>query len=102
KVLTAENGEAALELIARCERPDLLVSDHLMPGMTGTELARHLRGRLPAMGVLIVSGYADVATLSPDLAHLPKPFRATDLSAALAGAKVFPVATVDVIALDPQ
>lgn len=101
-VIEADGAAAAIALVEGGLVPDLLVSDHLMPGMTGTELARHLRGRLPAMGVLIVSGYADVATLSPDLAHLPKPFRATDLSAALAGAKVFPVATVDVIALDPQ
>lgn len=97
-VVEADSAEAAIALVEGGLAPDLLVSDHLMPGMTGTELARHLRGRLPVMGVLIVSGYADVATLSPDLAHLPKPFRATDLSAALGGAKVYPTAIVEVIA----
>ena len=101
-VIEADCAAAAIALVDGGLVPDLLVSDHLMPGMTGTELARHLRGRLPAMGALIVSGYADVATLSPDLAHLPKPFRASDLSAALAGAKVFPVATVDVITLGTE
>ena len=101
-VVEADSAEAAVALVEGGLAPDLLVSDHLMPGMTGTELARHLRGRNPALGVLIVSGYADVETLSPDLAHLPKPFRGGDLAAALAGGRVFPPAIVDVVALDPE
>lgn len=90
EVIEADNADAALRLIADGLVPDLLVSDHLMPGMTGTELARQLRARLPQVGVLIVSGYADVETLSPDLAHLPKPFRQADLEQAIAGPKVLP------------
>lgn len=90
EVIEADNADAALRLIADGLVPDLLVSDHLMPGMTGTELARQLRAQLPQVGVLIVSGYADVETLSPDLAHLPKPFRQADLEQAIAGAKVLP------------
>ncbi len=89
-VVEADGADAALRLVAEGLWPDLLVSDHLMPGMTGTELARHLRARRPDLGVLIVSGYADVETLSPELAHLSKPFRQADLQRALSMPKVYP------------
>ncbi|WP_260181481.1 ATP-binding protein [Sphingomonas sp. BK580] len=89
EVFEADSGAAATRMVANGWQPDLLVSDHMMPGMTGTALARQLRALLPGLGVLIVSGYADVETLSPDLAHLPKPFRQDDLAQALADPKVF-------------
>lgn len=63
--------------------PDLLVTDHVMPGMTGTELARRTRQRFPGKQVLIVSGYAEEAGIDPDLPRLTKPFLASDLKAAL-------------------
>ncbi|RZL52497.1 MAG: response regulator, partial [Sphingomonas sp.] len=37
---------------------DLLVTDHLMPGMTGVELAREIVARRPGLPVLVVSGYS--------------------------------------------
>jgi CheY-like chemotaxis protein len=65
--------------------PDLVVTDHLMPGMTGTELARDLRKRQPGTPVLIVSGYAEVEDIAPDLPRLTKPFRQSDFAASVAG-----------------
>ncbi|HET9161293.1 MAG TPA: ATP-binding protein, partial [Caulobacteraceae bacterium] len=62
---------------------DLMVSDHLMPGMTGAELARTVAKRWPAIGALIISGYANVDEIAPDLPRLIKPFRQADLAAAL-------------------
>jgi CheY-like chemotaxis protein len=64
--------------------PDIVVTDHLMPGLTGTDLARALHERRIAR-VLIVSGYAEDEGVSPDLPRLNKPFRQTELAAALAG-----------------
>lgn len=83
RVIEANCGAAALRLVDEGLTPDLLMTDHLMPGMTGTELARALRARQP-MPVLIISGYADSDSIDPDLARLTKPFRQGDLTQALA------------------
>ena len=82
-VRQVESAEAALALLDRGLVPDLLVTDHLMPGMTGTDLARHVQARIGPVPTLIVSGYADVEGLARDYAHLPKPFRQADLARAL-------------------
>ena len=84
KVVEAASAEEALKLIDRGLRPDLLVTDHLMPGMSGTELARRLQNTQPSAKVLIVSGYAEAEGIAPDLPRLTKPFRSADLAASLA------------------
>ncbi|AUW59336.1 hybrid sensor histidine kinase/response regulator [Sphingobium sp. SCG-1] len=84
QVHEAESGEAALQLVAEGLTPDLLISDHLMPGMSGTDLAQTLQGLLPRLPVLIVSGYADVEGIAPGLPRLAKPFRSAELAESLA------------------
>ena len=84
KVVEAASAEEALKLVDRGLRPDLLVTDHLMPGMSGTELARTLQNLRPSAKVLIVSGYAEAEGIAPDLPRLTKPFRNADLAASLA------------------
>jgi len=86
-VVEADSGEAALQLLDSGVHPDILVTDHLMPGLSGVELARRVQQRAPGCAILIVSGYAEVEDLAPDLPRLTKPFRHTDLAAALAGAR---------------
>ena len=83
-VVEAASAEAALDLVRGGLVPDLLVTDQLMPGMTGTQFAQMIRVQQPKLPVLIVSGYADVDSLSEDFHHLAKPFRHADLEAALA------------------
>ncbi|WP_409565004.1 response regulator [Microvirga sp.] len=78
------SAEEALRLLEDGLVPDVVVTDHLMPGMTGTEFARELHRRLPGTGVLIISGYADVEGVAPDLPRLVKPFRQAELAASLA------------------
>ena len=63
---------------------DLLVTDHLMPGLSGTELARLVKARRPGVSILLVSGYADADGVDPSVARLTKPFRQADLAASLA------------------
>lgn len=83
KVVEAASAEEALRLIESGQSPDLLVTDHLMPGMTGTDLARELRARWSDLRVLLVSGYAEAEGVAPDLVRLVKPFRQADLAAKL-------------------
>jgi FixJ family two-component response regulator len=59
-----------------------------MPGITGTDLARDLLARFPQCAALIVSGYAEVDGIAPDLPRLSKPFRLQELAGALAELKV--------------
>ncbi|HEY7253871.1 MAG TPA: response regulator [Methylomirabilota bacterium] len=59
-VLEAPSAARALEIgEAHAAAIDLLVTDVLMPGMTGPELARRLRARRPALRVLCMSGYPE-------------------------------------------
>ncbi len=85
-VSEANAAEQALKLVIVGEQFDLLVTDHLMPGMTGTELARAVQERLPSTHVLVISGYADLEKLAPDLPRLTKPLRQDELAATLAAA----------------
>ncbi|MBB5716951.1 PAS domain S-box protein [Sphingomonas aerophila] len=82
-VVEAGSAEEALNLLKAGEAPDLLVTDHLMPGMSGADLAREARLLNPGLPVLVVSGYAEVEGIAPDLPRLTKPFRNADLAASL-------------------
>ena len=84
RTLEASSGEEALKMIADGVDVDLVVTDHLMPGMTGSELARQIRDRLPGVPVLLVSGYAEVEGVAPDLPRLVKPFKKDNLASSIA------------------
>ena len=75
-MLEAESGPAAIELTRRESCPiDVLVSDVVMPGMNGIELARELCAERPGLRVVLISGYADTpAPIEPDWQLLHKPF----------------------------
>ncbi|MDB5370420.1 MAG: hypothetical protein JWP20_1978 [Roseomonas sp.] len=88
RVAVAEDAESALALIEEGLIPGLLVSDVAMPGMDGVELARALRRRIPALPVLLVSGYANAVVEaelgSEDIRYLAKPYTPAELVAAAA------------------
>jgi PAS domain S-box-containing protein len=76
-MLAAENGRAALDLLAQSGPVDLLIVDMAMPGMNGVELIRRARERRGGLRAMLVTGYADVAAFAPaegDLV-LQKPYR---------------------------
>jgi CheY-like chemotaxis protein len=59
KVLQAANGEAALQIANECaQQIDLVLTDMLMPGMSGIELSSKLRELRPELKILLMSGYA--------------------------------------------
>lgn len=84
EVVEASSAEAALALINAGLAPDVLVTDHLMPGMNGETLARTLLARWPSLPVLIVSGYAQSDGIAVGLPRLTKPFRNAELAERLA------------------
>lgn len=89
EVIDAETGGRAVELTAgRVAAVDVLLTDVRMPGMTGPELARHLRAARPDLPVVFMSGYVGDAACGydPDLARsefLSKPFQLDALRSAV-------------------
>jgi PAS domain S-box-containing protein len=79
-VVEASSGEEALARIEGGLAPALLVTDHLMPGMTGTELFEALSAAGSGFPVLIVSGYAEDGGIPSDIPRLTKPFRINELA----------------------
>jgi CheY-like chemotaxis protein len=88
EVVEAQSAEEALHMLNEGLHPDLVVTDHLMPGMTGLELARDLRALRPHLPVLIVSGYAEMEGVARSFPRLTKPFRGAELAASLAKLKL--------------
>ncbi len=81
-VLQAESGEAALELLRQDGMIDVLLTDVVMTGMSGPELARRARLSQPRLPIVFISGYADPAGIAGDGLRHPlvrKPFRPSDL-----------------------
>ena len=86
KVLEADNGEAALQVASGCAgKIDMLITDVVMPGMSGRELSAQLCASYPQTKVLYLSGYTEDAivhegVLDPGTAFLQKPFTLQMLS----------------------
>ena len=69
-VIAALSPERALEQFRNNEFPaaiDLIITDHIMPGMNGNEFVRHLRGFAPDVPVLVISGLAEAEEEYRDL-----------------------------------
>jgi len=88
-ILQAGSGEEALQIWRQNqERIQLVLTDIVMPGMTGFELARQLQSEQPALTIIYTSGYiGDLAdqgvTLTEGVNFLPKPYEPRKLAAIL-------------------
>jgi PAS domain S-box-containing protein len=88
RVRQAADGKAGLAEIAR-ERPDVVIVDFIMPGLSGSEVASRILAKHPQQSILFVSGYSEteaVKRTAPDAPLLAKPFRAEALDKAVRGA----------------
>ena len=87
KVLTATNGEEALEIIDRGDEIALLISDVVMPLMDGPTMVRVARKSRPDLPILFMSGYAEEQLRKSidiaNVAFLPKPFSVQELAEAV-------------------
>jgi two-component system cell cycle sensor histidine kinase/response regulator CckA len=86
-VLTATNGEEALEIIERGDEIALLVSDVVMPLMDGPTMVKEARKSRPDLPILFMSGYAEEQLRKSldiaNVAFLPKPFSVQELAEAV-------------------
>jgi CheY-like chemotaxis protein len=81
-VVQATSAIAALTLLRSDNGVDLVLTDHAMPGLTGTELARLIRQTWPRLPVILVTGYPELPR-GEDQGYpwLTKPYTREDLSA---------------------
>ena len=84
-VREAADGARGLEAFAD-KRPDLVILDYAMPGMSGSEVAARMLRDVPGQPILFVSGYNETEAIraaAPDALLLAKPFRPDALDAAV-------------------
>lgn len=85
RVWLADSGRAAIEVYEKCREPvHLLLTDVIMPDLTGPVLAERLCARQPDLQVLFISGYHDAELVQRVVTHrgftlLPKPFTVESL-----------------------
>lgn len=87
KVIEANSGREALTILEGNGEVDLLITDHAMPQMTGSQLIAEVGTRWPALPVILATGYADLpAGARAGVLRLSKPFWQADLEKAVAAA----------------
>jgi PAS domain S-box-containing protein len=80
KVIPASSGHDALDILHSAQPIDLMMTDHMMPGMTGIELAARSREVRPWLPILLATGYADLPEGAQlDLPRLAKPYHQDQL-----------------------
>jgi PAS domain S-box-containing protein len=85
RVIEASSAREALEYLERATSVDLVITDQVMPGMTGLQLQQAIKQRWPHLRVILVTGYAELPSdLDCDLVRLNKPFRQHVLAQAIA------------------
>jgi PAS domain S-box-containing protein len=88
RVSEASDGPSGLAQYAR-HKPDLVVLDYVMPGMSGADVASQILAERPGQPILFVSGYSEteaIKRIAPDAPLLAKPFRAEALDQAVRAA----------------
>lgn len=95
EVSESVNGPDGLRAVT-ISRPDLLIVDYAMPGMTGVQVVEAMAETAPEVPIILATGYADMAAVDAVLSRsrvLRKPFRIDDLTAAVQSAMTQPPET---------
>ncbi len=82
--IEAHSAADALKILAAGPSPDVVITDHAMPQMTGAELADKIAELYPDLKVIVASGYAELPKGAKALARLTKPFSQRQLMEGLA------------------
>lgn len=84
RVFEAGSGQEALDHLARNPGIDLLITDHAMPGMTGSELIDAARALRPELSVILATGFSGEEVIrARGLTRLNKPYSFAELEAAV-------------------
>jgi CheY-like chemotaxis protein len=79
-IVEASSAQRALEVLRADDAIDLVITDHAMPGTSGTQLAAMLQREWPELPVGLISGYTELSDkLQSDLPRLAKPYRQDQL-----------------------
>ncbi len=83
-VVKASSAREALAVLRSGTPVDLLMTDQVMPGMTGVELAAEVAALRPELPILLASGFAELSEADASLPRLAKPFTQAALAQAIA------------------
>ncbi len=78
------SGNAALETLRQDDSIDLVITDQIMPQMTGMQLADAIKTEWPELAVILASGFAETPAGKQRLPQLSKPFNQSELAAKVA------------------
>ena len=85
-VVEVHSAADAMHMLGAQSPFDVMVTDHMMPGMTGAQLAEIAREKYPRLGIILASGYAELPNVDQRRAFAPrlaKPFSLQELAAAI-------------------
>jgi CheY-like chemotaxis protein len=78
--IAASSGRMALEILRSADSIDLVVTDQIMPDMTGAELAQAIGAEWPKLPIILATGFAETPSGRLTLPRLSKPFTQADLA----------------------
>jgi CheY-like chemotaxis protein len=88
--IAAPSAEAALEALRKDDSIDVVITDQVMPHMTGAQLAEAIKAEWPQIAVVLATGFAETPASALGLPRLSKPFTQVELSERLAGMQPLP------------
>jgi CheY-like chemotaxis protein len=80
RAIGASSGAAALEILRQDNAIDVVITDQVMPQMTGLQLAKAIRAEWPKLPVILATGFAETPASAHGYARLSKPFTQAELA----------------------